>query len=44
MLHRLLRNCITENHIKVKNWFEIITEPELRVNVGYAFISAAVIM
>ena len=25
MLDRLLRNCIMEN-----NWFEIITEPELR--------------
>ena len=28
-----------ENH-----WFEIITEPELRGNVGYAFISAIAIM
>ena len=38
MLHRLLRNCIMEN------WFEIITGLELRVNVGYTFISAIAIM
>ena len=28
----------------MENWLEIITELELRVNVGYAFISAIAIM
>ena len=38
MLHRLLRNCVMED------WFEIITEPELRVNVDCAFISTIAVM
>ena len=38
MLLKLLMNCVIEIR------FEIITEPELRVNDGYAYISAIAIM